>query len=93
MMKPTENWGSGGPYEQYVGRWSRKVAEEFLTWRGASLQAESGVMSAAAGLRRLTNFAREVPAAERRDDSAVVIVEYRGRNGHVHHHTNRDRAQ
>lgn len=27
-----ENWGSGGPYEQYVGRWSRKVAREFLVW-------------------------------------------------------------
>jgi SAM-dependent methyltransferase len=27
-----ENWGSGGPYEQYVGRWSRKVAREFLAW-------------------------------------------------------------
>jgi SAM-dependent methyltransferase len=30
--KPKENWGSGGPYEQYVGRWSRKVAREFLAW-------------------------------------------------------------
>jgi SAM-dependent methyltransferase len=27
---PKENWGSGGPYEQYVGRWSRKIAREFL---------------------------------------------------------------
>lgn len=34
--KPKENWGSGGPYEQYVGRWSRKVAKEFLTWLGVS---------------------------------------------------------
>lgn len=32
--KPKENWGSGGPYEQYVGRWSRKVAREFLYWLG-----------------------------------------------------------
>jgi len=30
--KPQENWGSGGPYEQYVGRWSRKIAREFLAW-------------------------------------------------------------
>jgi SAM-dependent methyltransferase len=29
-----EAWGSGGPYEQYVGRWSRKVAREFLAWLG-----------------------------------------------------------
>lgn len=30
--KPKENWGSAGPYERYVGRWSRKVATEFLAW-------------------------------------------------------------
>jgi SAM-dependent methyltransferase len=29
-----EAWGSGGPYEQYVGRWSRVVAGEFLAWLG-----------------------------------------------------------
>ena len=27
-----ENWGAGDPYELYVGRWSRKVAVEFLDW-------------------------------------------------------------
>lgn len=27
-----ENWNSGDAYEQYVGRWSRKVAGEFLAW-------------------------------------------------------------
>ena len=34
--KPKENWGSGGPYEQYVGRWSRNVAKEFLAWLDVS---------------------------------------------------------
>ncbi len=29
---PTENWGAGGAYEQYVGRWSRKAATELLRW-------------------------------------------------------------
>jgi SAM-dependent methyltransferase len=29
-----EAWGSGGPYEQYVGRWSRVVASEFIAWLG-----------------------------------------------------------
>lgn len=29
---PTEAWGSGDAYEQYVGRWSRKVATELLGW-------------------------------------------------------------
>ena len=27
-----ENWGAGDPYELYGGRWSRKVAMEFLDW-------------------------------------------------------------
>lgn len=27
-----EAWGSAGPYERYGGRWSRKVAGEFLDW-------------------------------------------------------------
>lgn len=26
------NWQSGDPYENYVGRWSRRVAPEFLAW-------------------------------------------------------------
>ncbi|HSE86530.1 MAG TPA: methyltransferase domain-containing protein [Candidatus Binatia bacterium] len=30
--KAKETWASGGAYEQYVGRWSRKVAREFLAW-------------------------------------------------------------
>jgi hypothetical protein len=28
----TEAWNSGDAYEKYVGRWSRKVAIEFLRW-------------------------------------------------------------
>jgi len=27
-----ETWGLAGPYERYGGRWSRKVAGEFLAW-------------------------------------------------------------
>ena len=34
-----ETWGSGDAYEQYVGRWSRPVAREFLGW----LNVESGL--------------------------------------------------
>jgi len=29
---PKEAWGSGDAYEQYVGRWSRRVAVELLRW-------------------------------------------------------------
>src|SRR5512134_2726011 len=27
-------WERGNPYEQYVGRWSRRVAPRFLSWLG-----------------------------------------------------------
>jgi SAM-dependent methyltransferase len=29
---PTDPWLSGGPYERYMGRWSRQVAPRFLAW-------------------------------------------------------------
>ena len=28
----SDNWERGDPYEQYVGRWSRRVAPRFLSW-------------------------------------------------------------
>lgn len=30
-----DNWGIGAAYEPYVGRWSRAVASEFVTWLSA----------------------------------------------------------
>lgn len=27
-----ETWGAGNPYEQYVGRWSSRIAQAFLPW-------------------------------------------------------------
>lgn len=32
MTSPTDTWATGAAYEPYVGRWSRLVAREFLTW-------------------------------------------------------------
>jgi SAM-dependent methyltransferase len=29
---PRERWSSGDAYEPYVGRWSRRVAQQFLAW-------------------------------------------------------------
>jgi SAM-dependent methyltransferase len=33
---PKDVWASGASYEPYVGRWSRRVAREFLSWLGAA---------------------------------------------------------
>lgn len=30
----SDTWERGSPYEQYVGRWSRKIAPRFLSWLG-----------------------------------------------------------
>ena len=32
--KVSDTWARGDPYEQYVGRWSRRVAPLFLSWLG-----------------------------------------------------------
>ncbi len=32
MPEPVDVWASGDAYEPYVGRWSRRVAGEFLRW-------------------------------------------------------------
>lgn len=32
LSKPSDTWERGDPYEQYVGRWSRRVAPVFLSW-------------------------------------------------------------
>src|SRR5688572_18287913 len=47
-----ENWGSGDPYELYVGRWSRKVAIEFLRW--ISVPAKSAWADVGCGTGALT---------------------------------------
>lgn len=30
--RPSDSWNKGDPYERYVGRWSRLVADAFLEW-------------------------------------------------------------
>lgn len=34
-----ERWEAGDAYERYVGRWSRRVADEFVPWLGVSAGA------------------------------------------------------
>jgi len=47
-----ENWGAGNPYELYVGRWSRKVALEFLDW--ISVRAKAAWADVGCGTGALT---------------------------------------
>ena len=35
----SEVWASGAAYEPYIGRWSRRVAREFLAWLAVPAQS------------------------------------------------------
>jgi hypothetical protein len=51
--KPVSDaWDSGNPYEQYVGRWSRRVAPFFLSW--VSIPAGRRWLDVNSGLRYLS---------------------------------------
>ncbi len=50
----SDRWEQGSPYEQYIGRWSRKLAPQFLDWLGrpaglkwADVGCGTGALSAA----------------------------------------------
>ena len=47
-----ENWGAGDAYELYVGRWSRKVAVQFLDW--ISVPARAAWADVGCGIGALT---------------------------------------
>jgi ubiquinone/menaquinone biosynthesis C-methylase UbiE len=32
MQKPIDYWQSGNPHEQFMGRWSKLIVQEFLPW-------------------------------------------------------------
>jgi SAM-dependent methyltransferase len=63
-----DNWERGDPYEQFIGRWSRRIAPEFLAWlaippgrRWLDVGSGTGALSEA--------------IAERSDPASVVGVE------------------
>jgi len=54
MVAMGEDWSQGGAYERFMGRWSRRVAPEFLAWldqpagrRWADVGCGSGALTAA----------------------------------------------
>lgn len=69
-----ETWDSGHAYEQYVGRWSRRLAPEFLRW----LDLPPGLAWAdvGCGTGALTSAILEhcAPAAVRGIDAAAAFV-------------------
>jgi len=56
-------WGSGAAYEPYVGRWSRLVAREFLTWLAMPPSARWLDVGCGTGALSQTILAQAAPAA------------------------------
>ena len=67
-----EAWGLGTPYEQYIGRWSRVVASEFLAWLAIPLGKTWGDVGCGTGaiVERIFSIAqpKSVYAIDRSQD-------------------------
>ena len=58
-----ETWESGDAYEQYVGRWSRLVAMEFLEWLDVETEATWGDVGCGTGVLSEYILAGTAPAS------------------------------
>jgi trans-aconitate methyltransferase len=78
--KPKENWGSAGSYESYVGRWSRKVASDFLDWISVPPGAAWADVGCGTGALTETILAKCEPASIVAVDKAEGFVSQVRRN-------------
>jgi SAM-dependent methyltransferase len=78
----TDNWSAGAAYEPYVGRWSRRVAREFLAWLGAPSEASWVDVGCGTGALTEAILAMSSPDRVLCIDAAPAFVTYaRGRVG------------
>jgi SAM-dependent methyltransferase len=79
MSEPArETWGAGSPYERYVGRWSRVVAREFVTWLGVPAGRTWGDVGCGTGALVESILALAAPASVLAiDRSAGFLAEAR----------------
>jgi SAM-dependent methyltransferase len=71
-----EVWASGAAYEPYVGRWSRLVAREFLTWLAVPSQYRWLDVGCGTGALAQTILAASGPAEVKGVDRSEEFVEY-----------------
>lgn len=79
-MKQEDKWAAGDLYEPYVGRWSRLVAREFVTW--LSIPAQREWLDVGSGTGALAEVILEVadPRSVRGIDSSAGYVDYARRH-------------
>jgi SAM-dependent methyltransferase len=67
---PKDVWASGDAYESYVGRWSRLVAREFLSWLGVASGSQWLDVGCGTGALSQTILALAAPAQVKGIDRA-----------------------
>ena len=75
-MSPPDVWAAGDLYEPYVGRWSRRVAREFLAW--LSVPQERDWLDVGCGTGALTQaiLAASAPRRVKGIDPSPGFIEY-----------------
>jgi SAM-dependent methyltransferase len=74
----SEVWASGAAYEPYVGRWSRLVAKEFLTWLNVKQEARWLDVGCGTGALSQTILGQAKPLEVTGVDSSEGFVSYAG---------------
>ena len=72
--RPLESWTAGEPYERYVGRWSRKVAEPFVAWLAVDSASRWGDVGCGTGALIETILRRQATASVTGVDRSVGYV-------------------
>jgi SAM-dependent methyltransferase len=68
-------WGSGDAYEKYMGRWSRRIAPQFLDWLSVAAKANWIDIGCGTGVLSSTILARCMPTSVVGIDPSEAFVE------------------
>ena len=73
---PHDTWASGAAYEPYVGRWSRRVAREFVAWLNVPPGARWLDVGSGTGALSQTILDTAAPASVRGVDRSAGFAAY-----------------
>ncbi len=75
-LPPTDAWVGGDAYEDYVGRWSRAVAREFLKWLDVTAQSRWLDVGCGTGALSATILAVSTPVSLKGVDRSPEYVAF-----------------